>query len=148
MIERDVNATKATRDLVIKGLNVDVTGENLSGFLLTKGVEIMQCTLLTTFSDAKSLAYKVTIDMDKQNVVMDPSIWPENVRIQPYKQKRRNSTSPLKKSSGNKRNVKVTKDIDEKYKRSGVDNLGGLSVRFENAEVRNLQYAHFLSSSH
>ena len=94
MIERDVNATKATRDLVIKGLNVDVTGENLSGFLLTKGVEIMQCTLLTTFSDAKSLAYKVTIDMDKQNVVMDPSIWPENVRIQPYKQKRRNSTSP------------------------------------------------------
>ena len=54
----------------------------------------------------------------------------------------------MKKSSGNKRNVKVTKDIDEKYKRSGVDNLGGLSVRFENAEVRNLQYAHFLSSSH
>ena len=130
--------------MVIKGLNVDVTGEDLTGFLQRKGVDIKECNLLTTFSDAKTLAYKIKIDADKQTVVSNPSTWPENVNVQLYKQRRRNSASPVKKSTGNKRSVKVTEAIDNNQVRSVVENLGGLSVRFENAGTRNSLYSHIV----
>ena len=61
--ERDIQGTV---DLVIKGLNVDVTGEDWIGFLQRKGVDIKECNFLTTFSDAKTLAYKITIYADKR----------------------------------------------------------------------------------
>ena len=144
ILSTDERVIQGTVDLVIKGLNVDVTGENLTGFLQRKGVDIKECNLLTTFSDAKTLAYKITIDADKQNVVNDPSTWPENVNVQLYKQRRRNSASPVKKSTGNKRSVRVTEAIDNSHVRSVVENLGGLSVRFENAGTRNSLYSHIV----
>ena len=141
MLNRDERVIQGTLDLVIKGLNADVTGENLSGYLQSKGVNIRGCNLLTTFTNAKSLAYKITIDVDKQNVVDDPSIWPENVIVQPYKQRRRNSASPVKTST---RSVRVTEAIDNNHKRSVVENLGTLSVRFDNAGIRDSQYGHII----
>ena len=144
ILSTDERVIQGTVDLVIKGLNVDVTGEDLTGFLQRKGVDIKECNLLTTFSDAKTLAYKITIDADKQNVVSDPSTWPENVNVQLYKQRRRNSLSPVKKSTGNKRSVRVTEAIDNNHVRSVVENLGGLSVRFENAGTRNSLYSHIV----
>ena len=64
---------------MIKGLNVDATEKNWQ--LQTKRVNIIQCTLLTMFNDAKLLAYyKIAIDANKQNVVNDPTRWPRNVK--------------------------------------------------------------------
>ena len=117
-------------DLVIKGLSVDVTGEKLSGYLQSKGIAINECNLLTTFNNARSLAYKITVGEENKDVVCDPSLWPENVIIQSYKQRRRSSSSPLKTSSGNNGILRVTDS--SRIKRSIVDNHGSLSVRFEN----------------
>ena len=117
-------------DLVIKGLSVDVTGEKLSGYLQSKGININECNLLTTFNNARSLAYKITVGAEIKDVVSDPSLWPENVIIQSYKQRRRSSSPSLKKLSGNNGIVRVTDS--SRTKRSVVSSNGSLSVRFEN----------------
>ena len=132
----------STIDLVIKGLGVDVTGKNLSEFLQSKGVNTRDCNLLTTFDNARSLAYKITIVADDKDVVCDPSLWPENVVIQSYKQRRRNSASYSKKSTIGNRNARFANDVDHRNKRSVVNNLGKLSVRFENTDTQNSQYGH------
>ena len=127
-------------ELVVKGLQVDVTGENLIGFLHGKGVS-SECSLLTTFNNAKSLAYKITVDAKNENVVKDPALWPENVKVQTYKQRRRNSVSPSKTSPR-----KATEDVDNRLVRRVVKNHGGLSVRFENSGTHSdLLYNHMLS---
>ena len=129
----------ANTDLVVKGLHLDVTGENLVGFLQGKGVN-SECSLLTTFNNAKSLAYKITIDANKVNVVSDPALWPESVKVQTFKQRRRNSVSPLKSPS-----KKVAEDVDNRLARSVLNNHGGLSMRFENSGNRSdYLYNHIL----
>ena len=48
-------------DLVAYGIRKDTTGIQVSQYLLSKGLQVKSCDLLTKYEGARSLAYKVTI---------------------------------------------------------------------------------------
>ena len=53
-----------------------------------------ECSLLTRYEYARSLSFKLTVTGHDHEIVKDPSMWPQNISIEPYKaRKRRNSVT-------------------------------------------------------
>ena len=67
-----VNATD--KNIVVKGLRLDISGEILVRYLQSKGITSRECNVLTTYENAKSLAYKLTIDSCDESKLKDPTL--------------------------------------------------------------------------
>ena len=97
----------ANVELVAYGLGKDVTSIQLSNFLQDKGIDIIDCQLLTKFEGARSLSFKITVKPQHFEKVKDPSLWPYRVGMRLYKHF----------NSGNKmNNITGTKNIRNQNK--------------------------------
>ena len=67
--------------LVAYGVSKNVPGVQLSQFLATKGLKVLNCELLTKYEGARSLAYKITIKSCDLDIAQDPNTWPDKVGI-------------------------------------------------------------------
>ena len=72
-------------DIVVQGVNKGVSGEQVSSYITNKGVEVIDCSLLTTYEDAQTLSYKITIKAGDYNKSRDPAFWPNRVRVCDYR---------------------------------------------------------------
>ena len=84
------NETELAADitLVAYGVAKHVTETQLARFLESKGMDIVDCSRLTTYENARSLSYKVTIKAKDYEKSKDPTTWPFRVSVRPFKEKR------------------------------------------------------------
>ena len=75
-------------DLVAYGLGKNVTSIQLSNFLQDKGIDIIDCKLLTKFEGARSLSFKITVKPQYYEKVKDPTLWSYRVGLRMYKHNR------------------------------------------------------------
>ena len=90
------------------GVATHVTGIELSKFIEDKGIEVLDCVLLTKYEHARTLSYKVTIRACDYEKSQDASIWPYRIGVRPFKNaKSRYQNSALRR---NRQNTKQNYD--------------------------------------
>ena len=82
-------------ELVATGVSRDATADQLATFLHSKGVEVVDVALLTTYENARTNTFKVKIKASQYSKAMSPDVWPFRVGVRHYRQPRRdlNTTS-------------------------------------------------------
>ena len=73
-------------DLVAYGVAKNITAIQLSNFMQNKGLDVIDCVLLTKYNGARSLTFKITIKATDFEKAQDPDIWPYIVGLRYYKQ--------------------------------------------------------------
>ena len=64
----------------------NITANDMGYWLSQRGVQIRDCQLLTTSNEARTFAYKITVDAkDHDRVTQDASLWPYGVGVRLYK---------------------------------------------------------------
>lgn len=91
--------------LVAYGVATDADENTLKMFLNGNGLPIVSCERLTTWAEARSHTYKITIKAKDYQIAMDPTVWPYRVGIRKfinYKQKTNswNSQSTQRNNNG------------------------------------------------
>ena len=89
----NVAPTEAVSTVVIKGINNNVTTEQLTSFLVSREVQVINCELLTTYEYANFRTFKVTVKAGDHEKVANASLWPNDVVVQAYKPKIRRKTN-------------------------------------------------------
>ena len=104
-------------DIVAYNVSKNVTAENLYNWLAQKGIHVKYCTLLTTTDQARSLAFKVTIDpKDYDRATKDASIWPYRVGVRLFKAFKKSSSN-----NGYRNDSTNNGDRPERIARDGTD---------------------------
>ena len=76
-------------ELVATGVSRDATTEQLRNFLQSKGVEVVELALLTTYEHARTNTFKVKIKASQYSKAMSPDVWPFRVGVRHYRQPKR-----------------------------------------------------------
>ena len=76
-------------ELVATGVSRDASTEQLSSFLLSKGIEVVDIALLTTYEHARTNTFKIKIKASQYTKAMSPDVWPFRVGVRHYRQPRR-----------------------------------------------------------
>ena len=76
-------------ELVATGVSRDATTEQLSNFLQSRGVQVVDIALLTTYEHARTNTFKVKIKASQYTKAMSPDVWPFRVGVRHYRQPRR-----------------------------------------------------------
>lgn len=96
-------------DIVASNVAKNVTAADLCHWLSQKGLFVKDCVLLTTSEQARSLAFKITIDpKDFDRATKDAGIWPYRVGVRMFKSFNRNN-------NGNRENIRNNGDEPERY---------------------------------
>ena len=66
--------------------------ERIIQFLLNNGINVVECNLLMTYEQAQSLTFRIVVRAGDLHKIKDPSLWPDNVSLEPYKEKKRSTT--------------------------------------------------------
>ena len=87
MINKSVWIQKLNPILIVAyNVSKNVSSLDLRNWLSQKGIHVKGCTLLTTFDEARSLSYKITLDpKDFDIATQDASIWPYRVGVRLFK---------------------------------------------------------------
>ena len=97
-------------DLVAYGVAKNVTAIQLSNFMQNKGLEVIDCVLLTKYDGARSLAFKITIKTTDFEKAKDPDIWPYRVGLRLYKQFNNSQAKQRVPNYAGMKNVRVNSD--------------------------------------
>ncbi len=82
----------ADAELVAHNVAKNITTADLCNWLSLRGLLVKDCTLLTTSEEARSLAFKVTIDpKDFDRATKDAALWPYGVGVRVYKNFNKNT---------------------------------------------------------
>ena len=82
----------ADADLVAYNVAKTITTADLCNWLSQRGLFVKDCKLLTTSEEARSLAFKVTIDpKDFDRATKDTSLWPYGVGVRVFKNFNKNT---------------------------------------------------------
>jgi hypothetical protein len=82
----------ADAELVAHNVAKNITIADLCNWLSQRGLLVKDCTLLTTSNEARSLAFKITIDpKDFDRATKDPALWPYGVGVRVYKNFNKNT---------------------------------------------------------
>ena len=81
----DSGGFAADVSLVAYGVAKDASDEKLKGFLEKKGLNIVSVELMTTFNEARTHTYKVTIKASDFEKAKSPDIWPYRVGVRLFK---------------------------------------------------------------
>ena len=73
-------------DLVTYGVTKNITAIQLSNFMQNKGLNAIDCVLLTKYNGARSLTFNITIKATDFEKAKDPDIWPYRIGLRYYKQ--------------------------------------------------------------
>ena len=115
----DANNRNKNDDIsvVIKGVDIDVTSDQINQFLSSNGVNAKECLLLTKYEYERFLSYKITVTARDHETVKDLSIWPENISIEPYKERKGRN---IVKFQTNTRNNDKNSNDSNKSKITGI----------------------------
>ena len=82
----NVNTVKAA-PVCLVAFNVakDATAEQFKTFVEDKGLEILDCELITKFQGARTISFKVTIDSKDYDKSQNPQFWPYRVGIRLFR---------------------------------------------------------------
>ena len=82
----------ADAELVAHNVAKNITIADLCNWLSQRGLLVKDCSLLTTSNEARSLAFKITIDpKDLDRATNDPALWPYGVGVRVYKNFNKNT---------------------------------------------------------
>ena len=84
-VDETGGSLSADIDLVAYGIRKDTTGVQMSQYLMNKGLGIKSCDLLTKYSGARTLAYKITIKRSDLEKASNSNIWPNGVGVRKFK---------------------------------------------------------------
>jgi hypothetical protein len=101
----------------VKGLGLHVSEELLFQHLQSNGIVTEGIVLLTTYDEAKSYAYKITVNTYDLEKIKSTSIWPQTVVVQHFKEK--NSLSSRSNITEHKRKQGILK----------ISNYGALNTQ-------------------
>ena len=82
--ENNGSALAAEIDIVAYGVAKNVRATQLATFLESKGLKVVDCVLLTTYEQARSLTYKITIKAKDFEKSQDPATWPYRISFRPF----------------------------------------------------------------
>ena len=83
----DSNSTLAADvSLVAYGVAKDASADLLKTFLDNKGIKVIECEKLTTWDQARTHCYKVTIKASEFEKATKPEVWPYRVGVRLFKQ--------------------------------------------------------------
>ena len=80
------NTIAADVSLVAYGVAKDASEEQLNSFLQAKNINVIECKKLTTFEQARTHCYKVTIKASEYEKATKPEVWPYRVGVRLFKQ--------------------------------------------------------------
>ena len=80
------NNIAAAVSLVAYGVAKDASEEQLNSFLQAKNINVIECKKLTTFEQARTHCYKVTIKASEYEKATKPEVWPYRVGVRLFKQ--------------------------------------------------------------
>ena len=78
-------------ELVATGVARDASDSQLKEFIMSKGIEVLEISKLTTYEHAKTNTFKIKIKAAEYNKAMDPNNWPLRVGVRHYRQPRRDA---------------------------------------------------------
>ena len=84
-VDETEGSLSADVELVAHGIRKDTTGVQVSQYLMNKGLGIKSCDLLTKYSGARTLAYKITIRKSDLEKASAPDMWPSGVGVRKFK---------------------------------------------------------------
>ena len=104
--------------LVAYGLGRETTAEQLTNWLLSNGLQVKNCILLTKYEGARSHTFKISIKAADYEKATNPDIWPDKVGVRKYKFfDAQRKPSVLGKSKGSNSNQQwKSKSLDELHK--------------------------------
>ena len=101
--ENNGSALAGDIDIVAYGVAKNVKATQLATFLESKGLKVVDCVLLTTYEQARSLSYKITIKAKDFEKSQDPATWPYSISFRLFI----------------KRTVKITRQNESKSATTG-----------------------------
>ena len=82
----------ADAELVAYNVATTITTADLCNWLAQRAVFVKDCKLLTTFEDARSLTFKITVDpTDYERLTNDAMLWPYGVGVRKYRNVSKNT---------------------------------------------------------
>ena len=80
------NTLAADVSLVAYGVARDASAQQLKEFLESKNINVIECKNLTTWDQARTHCYKVTIKASEYEKATKPDVWPYRVGVRLFKQ--------------------------------------------------------------
>ena len=80
------NTLAADVSLIAYGVAIDASEDRLKSFLLGKNINVIECKKLTTFAQARTHCYKVTVKASDFEKATKPEVWPYRVGVRLFKQ--------------------------------------------------------------
>ena len=120
----ELSAQVLTRDnlaadvpMVVKGIALHASENQLKDFLLDQGIETSNWKALTTYDNARSLTFKFSVRATDHEKSKDLKIWPAGVSVEAYKERRqpaaRNNGGTPKRRSPRFKDDKAAKISDQ-----------------------------------
>ena len=81
----------ADAELVAYGVSKDATEEQLKQFIISKGINVTAVKKLTTFEEARTFTFRVSIKVSDYEKALKPEVWPLRVGVRPFRPKRTNN---------------------------------------------------------
>ena len=81
----------ADAELVAYGVSKDATEEQLKQFITSKGINVTAVKKLTTFEEARTYTFRVSIKASDYEKALKPEVWPLRVGVRPFRPKRTNN---------------------------------------------------------
>ena len=114
-------------DLVVRGIEKEVTERQLYHNLHQRGLPIIHCKLLTTYEHARTLTFKVTIDKFDLDKSRNPLTWPSGSTVSLFKER-------SEKSYRKSRRVPIKTHIQDARMRPNL-RQNVLATRFDSRRV-------------
>ena len=86
----DDGTMSADKDIVVYGIATYVTEKGLYDHMRSRGLNVVRCLLLTTYEQARTLTFKLTIKGSDFTKSQDMSLWPAGVTVKPFREKKNN----------------------------------------------------------
>ena len=86
----DTSLTAADVEIVVFGVAKDVTCYQIATYAEEQGIKIINCELLTNWSEARSNTFKLTVKANQTKTALCESVWPFGVGVRRFRQHKGN----------------------------------------------------------
>ena len=108
----DVHQFAADVDIVVFGVAKNVNACQIATYAERHGIKVLNCELITTWAEARSNTFKLTIKAHQTEKVLSNEIWPYGVGVRRFKNQKGsvpNKKSDVDKLSKERKSKPVTK---------------------------------------
>ena len=79
-----LKGVRDSKDLYVGRCNPDVKTEDIKNYVKDEaGIDVIYCCIISK-DDAPVKAFKITVIAEDADKLLDPSIWPNNIRVRKY----------------------------------------------------------------